>query len=123
MAFLTIAAPATVMAQTCASPTTMAFPDLPAARAQILPSVHRQLSSIGRSARANGCTIEVTCVAPAGSTRPEINRNRQCLAAAQALMFFETRPAVRRALTQSVTQIKKVAGSGLVAGTVYITLR
>ena len=121
---LAVGAPVSAMAQdaVCSSPVTMAFAGLPARRADILPSVHRQLSSIGRTAAVNGCAITVTCVAAADADAAGITaRNRQCLAVAQAIVRYESRTAVRTALQSEITQAKETATGSLVAGTIYVT--
>lgn len=108
----------------CTTPGTVAFPELPDVRASIVPSVHRQLSSLGRQAVAAGCQIEVTCVSVTDADREALRlRNRQCTAAVQAIVRYETRAAVRTTLGKNIVQSKVAAGGSFQAGTVYVTLR
>ena len=81
----------------CSSPGWMVFSGLAERRADIVPSVHRQLSGLGRLAAANNCSIVITCAAdPANGKDANSIRNRQCSAARQAITMFDRRSDVRR---------------------------
>lgn len=111
-------------AGTCTTPGTIIFPDLPDARAEIYPSVHRELVSIGRMAKANGCTVEVTCVsAEDADNEARAARNRQCRSAAQSIVRHEQRSSVRSRLLDEIVQTRAKANEDLIAGAVYVTLR
>lgn len=110
--------------QSCATPGTVSFPEFAIRRGDIAPSLHRQISGLGRMADAGGCDLQVTCVAPARADNTERQtRNRQCTAAVQALVRYETRSPVRDALMDSIKQVKASSSGSLRVGTVYITLR
>jgi hypothetical protein len=108
----------------CTTPGTITFPDLPDVRAEIVPSVQRELASVGRMAKTNGCTVEVTCVSADGAdSDARATRNRQCRSAAQSIVRFEQRSSIRSGLLEGVLQMRADAGAELIAGTVYVTLR
>ncbi len=108
----------------CSTPGSLSFADFPTSRGSIVPSVSRQLANVGLAASKNNCQIVVTCVARTGATQSQRNsRNRQCSAAVQAIVRYETRAPVRTRLANEIEQVRAEAGSGRTVGTVYVTLR
>lgn len=108
----------------CTSPGSMAFNGLAERRADIVPSVHRQLSGLGRLAAANNCSIVITCASdPANGKDANTIRNRTCSAARQAITMFERRSDVRRKLTDAYEIQRVAAGKGAAAGQVVVTLK
>ena len=108
----------------CSTPGSLSFADFPISRGSIVPSVSRQLANIGLAASKNNCRVVVTCVARTGATQSQQNRrNRQCTAAVQAIVRYETRSAVRTRLADEIEQVRTEASSGRTVGTVYVTLR
>ena len=108
----------------CSSPGSMVFSGLSERRVDIVPSVHRQLSGLGRLAAVNNCSVLITCAAdPAKGTEANAIRNRQCSAARQAIGMFERRSDVRRKLTDTYEIQRVAAGKGAAAGQVIVTLR
>jgi hypothetical protein len=108
----------------CSSSGSMVFNGLAERRAEIVPSVHRQLSGLGRLAAANNCSIIITCASdPANGKDANSIRNRQCSAARQAIGMFERRSDVRRTLTDSYEIQRVSAGKGAAAGQVIVTLQ
>lgn len=108
----------------CATPGTVRFTDFAASRADIVPSVHRQLSGLGRLAQQSGCQIFVTCVLnPSDGGDQKKARMARCNAARQALASFEPRGAIRSALTRSYKPRNVEPSSTHLPGAVYVTLQ
>lgn len=108
----------------CSSPGSMEFNGLAERRAQILPSVHRQLSGLGRLAAMHNCSVVITCASdPANGKDANSIRSRQCSAARQAIGMFERRSDVRRKLTGSYEMQRVSPGEGAAAGQVVVTLK
>lgn len=108
----------------CSSPGSMAFNGLAERRADIVPSVHKQLSGLGRLAAVNNCSIVITCAAdPANGKDANTIRNRTCSAARQAISMFESNRDARRKLADSYEIQRASAGKGAAAGQVVVTLK
>jgi hypothetical protein len=108
----------------CTTPGTAVFRDVPQTRIEILPSVHKEMSGIGRLAHANGCSIRVICVNDAPTEGNQISvTNRACYAARGAIIAYEENSTRRRALTDNIKVVKVNASSTWQAGTLYVELR
>jgi hypothetical protein len=108
----------------CSTPGSITFTGLAERRADIVPSVHRQLSGLGRLAATNNCSVVITCAAdPANGKDANSIRNRQCSAARQAMGMFERRGGAIRSKITSAYEVKRVgAGKGILNGAVVVTL-
>lgn len=120
---------ATTQAQSSSCPgapgtaTTYAFQDIPSSRDDILPSVHRSLSMLGRLASENNCAVTITCIARSMSRANLRSRDRRCSATLGALVRYETRSAVRSRLAREIELIKlDKATEGYSASVTYVSL-
>lgn len=108
----------------CSSPGSMAFNGLAERRADIVPSVHKQLAGLGRLAAVSNCSVVITCAGdPVNGKDANSIRNRQCSAARQALAMFQSSRDARRKLTDSYEIQRVSAGKGVAAGQVVVTLK
>lgn len=116
--------PAAQAQEVCATPGTVAFFGLAEERGDIVPSVHRQLSGLGRMALRGNCAVEITCVSDEslGADYKKI-RDRQCSAARSAMVQFERRSDVRSQIQKLFKMNKVGVGKGWAAGAVYVTLK
>lgn len=120
--FVSMTAPSLAQSEAgCSTPGTMALSGIPTVRAEVLPSVAKNLAGIGRAAAVNNCTIEVTCVFAARDERQ--NSNRQCNVVSASMVSFESRPAVRSGIRSEITTNTVAASGNMTAGMVYVTLR
>lgn len=114
-----------VMAQeptTCLTPGSVVFEDFPSSRGDIVPSVHRQLSGIGRAAQLNGCKIEIICVRDPRAEDPRKDADRMCNAARQATARFENRSTQRREIEKAYKVSKRDPGGRWIPREVHLTL-
>lgn len=103
--------------------TTYTFEDIPSSRDDMLPSVHRSLSMLGRLASLGNCAVKITCVARSASRANIRSRDRRCSATLGALVRYETRSAVRSRIAGEIELIKIDAGTpGYSASTTYVSL-
>lgn len=108
----------------CSSPGSVVFTGLAERRVDMVPSVHRELAGLGRLAQANNCSILITCASdPINGDGANKIRNRQCIAARQAIGMFEQRRDIRNKLTETYEMERVYAGKGAAAGQVIVTLK
>jgi hypothetical protein len=107
---------------TCQTPGSMIFPDFPNLRRKITPSIHRQLSGLGRLADRNGCKIRIVCVRDATQADPAKYASNVCRAAREALSFYESRRDARREIYESYKTTSRNAGGQYHANEVHISL-
>jgi len=117
-------ATATGASAACETAGTMRFDGIAERRADIVPSVHRQLSGLGRLAVRGSCEVVITCVVDdaLGSDAKKI-RDRKCTATRQAIAMFERRSKVRSQLQRTYKMEKPKPSGEWAAGQIYVTLK
>jgi len=111
-------------AAACETTGTVRLDGIAERRADIVPSVHRQLSGIGRLALRDNCQIVITCVTDEalGADARKI-RDRKCSATRAAITMFEKRAKVRSVLQKTYKMTKPKPSAEWAAGGIYITLQ
>lgn len=107
----------------CATPGSMALNDIAEKREDITPSLHRQLSALGRTAYANNCSVVITCASdPSDGDESSSIRWRKCGAAKFAVPMFDQRYSKRRLIFPNY-EIRRVnPNSSIAAGQVVVQL-
>jgi hypothetical protein len=106
----------------CPSPGTMIVRDAASSRADIIPSLHKQLAGIGRFAAQNGCNISLVCVRDPSKPDPVKFVDQMCRSVRDAIAYFEPRRDVRRTIYQAYKTSKRNPGGAFLANDVHITV-
>lgn len=103
-------------ASSCATPGSIVLRDIPPVRADILPSLQREIAGYGRAARVGGCKIDLVCVATdSGEAAREVAR-QQCVAVRDTL--------VKSGFTKSdIATSRQNPGNGRPAGVVLFSVQ
>lgn len=108
----------------CATPGTVVFPNVADKRSDLLPSVHKQLSSLGRLAASNNCSVVLTCVSDPSLGEERLKkRDAMCNAAKAAMSMYETRGFARKIIQDGISIEKRGADSNLQPASVYVSLQ
>lgn len=100
----------------CATPGTAVLANVPATRAQILPSMGRQIAGYGRQAIVGNCLITLVCVGTDKSDQARDVARGQCVAVRDYLV----RSGFPKA---NIDTSRKNPGNGRAPGMVYFSLQ
>jgi hypothetical protein len=100
----------------CSTPGTAVLANVAPAKADLLPSLSREITGLGRQAVAGNCLVELVCVAQDRSDAARDIASKQCVVVRDLLVKSGF-------IKANIDTSRKNPGSGRVAGMVYFSTR